>query len=93
MMFKCSIGFFLHKYLLFFNIILLFILITPEVSLSTLAPIGRSEVTNRTFSYHCAHNWNYISQNVPTDVLCVCFKKLVRTHILAHSIPQFRLNI
>ena len=56
-------------------------------------PIGRSEATYRTFSYRGAHIWNYISQNVPTDVSCACFKNLVKTHILAHLIPHFRLNI
>ena len=54
-------------------------------------PIGRIE--DRTFSYRGAHIWNYISQNVPTDVSYVCFKNLVKTHILAHPIPHFRLNI
>ena len=56
-------------------------------------PIGRSEATYRTFSYRGAHIWNYISQNVPTDVSYACFKNLVKTHILAHPIPHFRLNI
>ena len=53
-------------------------------------PIGRSEAT---FSYLDAHIWNYISQNVPTDVSYACFKNQVETHILAHPIPHFRLNI
>ena len=38
-------------------------------------PIGRSELaTYRTFSYRGAHIWNYISQNVPTDVSYACFR-------------------
>ena len=73
-----------NLYLLFFNIILLFILITPT---------GRSKATYRIFSYRGAHIWNYISQNVPTDVSYACFKNLVKTHILAHPIPNFIRNI
>ena len=56
-------------------------------------PIGMCEATYRTFSYSGAHIWNYISQNVPTDVSYACFKSLVETHILAHPIPHFKLNI
>ena len=56
-------------------------------------PIGRSVATYRTFSYRGAHIWNYISQNVPADVSYASYKNLVKTHILAHPIPHFRLNI
>ena len=56
-------------------------------------PIGRSEFTYRTFSYRGAHIWNYIFQNVRIDVSYACFKNLVKTHILAHPITHFRLNI
>ena len=56
-------------------------------------PIGWGEANYRTFSYRGAHIWNYISQNVPADVSDTCFKNLVKTHILAHRIPHFKLNI
>ena len=56
-------------------------------------PIGRSEAIYRTFKYRGALIWNYISQNVPTDVSYGCFKNLIKTHILSHPIPHFRLNI
>ena len=53
-------------------------------------PIGRSEATYRTFSYRGAHIWNYISQNVPTDVSYACFKdsrfKIQKTFIRHKSI-------
>ena len=56
-------------------------------------PIGTSEATYRTFSYRGTHIWKYIFQNVPTEVSDACFQDLVKTHILAHPIPHFRLNI
>ena len=92
-MFKCSMG------VLPLPVSALFqyksVIHTHNTKRSTFihTPIGRSEATYRTFSYHGAHIWNYISQNVHTDVSYVCFKNLVKTHILAHPIPHFRLNI
>ena len=95
MMFKCSIGVLplpvsaLFQYNSFFH--------THNTRSSKFihTPIGKSvqHLSNRTISCRGAHIRNYISENVPTDISYACFKNLVKTHILAHPIPHFRLNI
>ena len=85
---------FLHQYLLFFNIILLFILITlEEENLSTVSLIGVKLLIELFITLVHIIIWNYVSQNVPTDVSYDCIKNLVKTHILAQPIPNFRLDI
>ena len=92
MMFKCSIG------VLSLPVSALFqynsVIHTHNTRRSKFihTPIGRSEATYRTFSYGGAYIWNYIPQNVPTDVSYACFKNLVKTDILAHPIPHLRLK-
>ena len=93
MMFKCSIGVLPSAVSAFFQYNSVIHTHNTRRSKFIHTPIGRSEATYRTFSYRGAHIWNYISQNVPTDVSYACFKNLVKTHILAHPIPHFRLNI
>ena len=87
MMFKCSIGVLPLPVFALFQYNSVIHTNNTRRSTSIHTAIGRSEATYRTFSYRGAHIWNYISQNIPTDV------SLVRTHILAHPIPHFRLNI
>ena len=94
MTFKCSIGVFPLPVSALFQYNSVIQTHNTRGSKFIHTSIGRSEATYyRTFSYCGAHIWNYISQNVPTDVSYACFKNLVKTHILAHSIPHFRRNI
>ena len=81
-MFKCSIGVLLLPVSAIFQYNFGIHTHNTRRSKYIHAPIGRTEATYRTFSYGGAHIWNYISQNVPTDVSYACFKSLVKTHIL-----------
>ena len=93
MMFKCSIGVLPLPVSALFQYNSVIHTHNNRSSKFIHTSIGRSEATYRTFAYRGAHIWKYISQNVPTDVSYACFKNLVKTHILAHPIPHFRLTI
>ena len=85
MMFKCSIGVFPSPVSALFqynSVIHTHMSHNTRISKFIHTPIARSEVSYRTFSYHGAHIWNYISQNIRTssDVSYACFKNLVKTH-------------
>ena len=41
-------------------------------------PIGKSEATYRTFSYHAILIWNYLSKLICTNATLACFKKVSR---------------
>ena len=96
-MFKCSIGIFpsIVSALFQYNSVIHIHNTRRSKFFHIHVPIGRSEATYTIeLSLTCgAHIWNYISENVPTDVSYACFKNLIKTHILAHPIPHFRLNI
>ena len=54
---------------------------------SSLHPaIGKSETTNRTFSYHAILIWNYLSKLICTNAIFACFKNRSLVYLQTHLI-------